>query len=178
VGSGTDHPPEAPDRPQVDLIEIVNVPDPGASNGVRGRLDAIPASLWHAVVAVALVAVLVGVVVVELTGTSDRDSGRAVPRLARTKGPAGVAAAYGYPLRCLSVTIPADHRDYARADFSRTLACGRYTWAPTAIFRRYAGAWYRVLDAVQYRCPLDSMPTTVQVQLGVCPSRQGLAGIH
>jgi len=98
------------------------VPDPGPSNGVRGRLDAIPASLWHAVVAVALVAVLVGVVVVEVTGTSDRNSGRAVPRLARTKGPAGVAAAYGYPLRCLSVTIPADHRDYARADFSRTFA--------------------------------------------------------
>jgi hypothetical protein len=178
VGSRTERPPDFADRPQVDLIEIVNVPDPAPSKGVHARLDAIPASLWHSIVAVALVAVLVGVVVVEVTGTSDRRSSRAVTKLARATGPAGVAEAYGYPLRCLTVTIPADHRNYARADFGRTFACGRYTWAPTAIFHRSAGAWYRVLDAVQYRCPDDSLPTAVQVELGVCPSRRGLAGIH
>jgi hypothetical protein len=154
----------------------VTVPDPGASR-VRERIDVIPASLARAMLALALVAALVGVAALEIAGASSRHGSRVTP-LARQRGAAGVAAAYGYPRKCLTVTIPARDRDYARADFSGTFLCGRYTWAPTAIFHRVAGAWYRVLEAVQYRCPVDSVPRAVQVALDVCPSTRGLAGIH
>jgi hypothetical protein len=181
VGSGTDRTRESFGRPQVEVIEIVTVPDPDGRKA-RGRFDAIPTSVRRVAVALALVAALVGVAAAEVVGASDRHggpvSGSRVSGLARERGPAGVAAAYGYPLRCLSVTIPVGHRDYARADFGHAGLCGRYTWAPTAIFHRVAGAWYRVLDAVQYRCPVDSLPTAVQVQLDLCPSKPGLAGIH
>jgi hypothetical protein len=155
----------------------VTVPDSGPSRA-RGRIDAIPGSLARAVLAFVLVAALVGVAVVEVVGARDRHTGRGVIAMSPKPGAAGVAAAYGYPRVCLTVTIPAQNRDYARADFSRTSHCGRYTWAPTAIFHRVAGAWYRVLDAVQYRCPIDSLPMSVQVELGVCASKPGLAGIH
>ena len=177
VGSRTDVTPDSAERPHVEVIEIVTVPDPGARRA-RGPIDAIPGSLVRAVVALALVAALVGVAVVEVVGARGRHGSRAVVAMSRKPGVAGVAAAYGYPRRCLTVTIPAHDRDYARADFSRTFLCRRYTWAPTAIFHRVAGAWYRVLDAVQYRCPVDSLPTAVQVELGVCASKPGLAGIH
>jgi hypothetical protein len=176
VSSRTERPPDlSSDRPQVDVIEFVTVPDSGG-RGVGERRDVIPASLVRALLAVALVAALVAVAVLETAGASGRRAVQVTP-LAHARGAVGVAAAYGYPRRCLTVTIPARDRDYARADFSAS-ACGRYTWAPTAIFHRVDGAWYRVLDADQYRCPVDSLPAAVQVELGVCPSRPGLAGIH
>lgn len=86
----------------------------------------------------------------------------------RQRGPAGIAAAYGYPLRCLSVTILATDRAYARADFDHLSRCGRYTWYPTAIFHYAAGRWRIVLDAINYVCPVASLPRLVQSELGVC----------
>jgi hypothetical protein len=94
--------------------------------------------------------------------------GRLGNRLAYERGPAGVAAAYGYPLRCLSVTILTADHVYARADFNRLSPCGRYTGNPTAIFRYYAGRWRLSLHAVAYSCPVDSMPVVAQRKLGVC----------
>lgn len=104
-----------------------------------------------------------GVLSSKRDGRSDR-----VRALARGSGAAGVAAAYGYPLRCLSVTILATDRSYARADFNRVNACGRYTGYPTAIFHRVGGAWRTALDAVGYACPVHSLPVAVQTELGVC----------
>jgi hypothetical protein len=88
--------------------------------------------------------------------------------MARERGAAGVAAAYGYPLRCLSVTILAGDPAYARADFNHLRPCGRYTGYPTAIFHYQSGAWRSVLDAVSYSCPVGSLPAVVQTELGVC----------
>jgi hypothetical protein len=88
--------------------------------------------------------------------------------LARERGAAGVAAAYGYPVRCLSVTILAGDSAYARADFNHLRPCGRYTGYPTAIFHYQSGAWRSVLDAVAYSCPVASLPVVVQTELGVC----------
>ncbi len=91
------------------------------------------------------------------------------PAAARESGPAGVAAAYGYPLRCLSVTIASDNRSYARADYNRVSACGRYDGTVTAIFHRVGGEWRPVLDATGYSCPVASLSRAVATELDVCP---------
>jgi hypothetical protein len=94
-----------------------------------------------------------------------------VPAAARADGPLGVAAAYGYPLRCLSVTIAATDPSYARADFDHAVSCGRYDGYSTAIFHRIDDVWRPVLDAINYSCPVAVVPSSVQSELGVCPAR-------
>jgi hypothetical protein len=122
---------------------------------------------WHRTIgfAGALAAAIAIVVVVFTAGHS-----RTAPRNARTRapGPAGVAAAYGYPLRCLSVAIALHDPRFARADFDHIVPCGSYTGYETAIFRRVDGAWVPVLEAISYPCPVRSLPEPVQVELGVC----------
>jgi hypothetical protein len=88
---------------------------------------------------------------------------------AHDRGAAGVAGAYGYALRCLSVTISRANPAYARADFDHRSECGRYTGEVTAIFHRTHGAWRTALDATAYRCPIASLPAAVQTELAVCP---------
>jgi hypothetical protein len=98
--------------------------------------------------------------------THPRPASRAA---ARDSGPLGVAAAYGYPLRCLSITIAPGHRSYARADYNRVSACGRYDGTVTAIFHRVDGEWRPVLDATGYACPIASLSRAVAAELDVCP---------
>jgi hypothetical protein len=95
------------------------------------------------------------------------------PTPAGRAGPAGVAAAYGYPLRCLTITFAAGDTDFARADFNHNSPCGRFHGYVTAIFHREGGAWRTVLDAADYQCAVAALPASVQVELGVCaiPSR-------
>jgi hypothetical protein len=88
--------------------------------------------------------------------------------LAHERGAAGVAAAAGSPLGCLTVTILPTDRTYARADFNHQTICGRYTGYSTRIFHYVAGTWRAALDAVDYTCPVRSLPAAVQTQLGVC----------
>ncbi len=88
--------------------------------------------------------------------------------LARSRGPAGVAAAYGYPARCLSITISTHDPAYARADFDHASPCGRYDGPVTAILERVDGAWRRVFVNVNYSCPVVALPVVVQEQLDVC----------
>jgi hypothetical protein len=85
-------------------------------------------------------------------------------------GPTGIAAAYGYPTRCLSVTIASSDHAFARADFNHGSPCGRYAGDPTAIFHVVDGAWRPVLEAVSYPCPAVGIPPAVQRELEVCPS--------
>jgi hypothetical protein len=94
---------------------------------------------------------------------------RVSPAAARDSGPLGVAAAYGYPLRCLSVTVAPGHRSYARADYNRVSACGRYDGTVTAIFHRVDGEWRPVLDVTGYSCPIASLSRAVAAELDVCP---------
>ncbi|MGN6168490.1 MAG: hypothetical protein ACTHQQ_10020 [Solirubrobacteraceae bacterium] len=81
----------------------------------------------------------------------------------------GVAAAYGYPTRCLVVTFASSDPAFARADFNHRSLCGRYTGDPTAIFHVVDGGWRPVLEAVTYPCPAPSIPAAVQRELVVCP---------
>src|SRR5436190_17838930 len=90
---------EPADRPQVILMEITVLPNPDART-VRERIAAIrQVARWPAVVALAL---LVAILATAVTLPGDRNGGRhVVSATARESGPAGGAAAYGYPLRCL-----------------------------------------------------------------------------
>jgi hypothetical protein len=88
--------------------------------------------------------------------------------LARVPGPPGVAAAYGYPGQCLSVTILATHPSYARADFNHGRPCGMYGGDTTTLLHRVDGAWHVILDAAAYSCPLTAVPLQVQSALGIC----------
>jgi hypothetical protein len=112
----------------------------------------------------AIGAVITGVLVGRRNGAVRSESAGA-----RHAGAAGVAAAYGYPLRCLSVTIAPTNPMYARADFDRRSLCGRYDGSVTAIFHRVDDAWRPVLDATIYSCPVPSLSAAVQTELGVCP---------
>ena len=164
---------EAPDRssessdlPEVILVEIRVLEDPDART-FRERIVAIQkVTRWPAIVALVLLAAILA-----MAGTlpGGPDGARhVVSALTRERGPAGVAAAYGYPLRCLSITILATDQAYARADFNHLRPCGRFTGYSTAIFHRVLGAWRPVLDAAGYVCPVASLPVNVQTELGVC----------
>lgn len=164
---------EAPDRssessnpPEAILVEIRVLGDPDART-FRERIVAIQkVTRWPAIVALVL---LVAILAMAGTLLGGPDGARhVVSALAREKGPAGVAAASGYPLRCLSVTILATDQAYARADFNHLRPCGRFTGYSTAIFHRVMGAWRPVLDAAGYVCPVASLPVVVQTELGVC----------
>ena len=101
------------------------------------------------------------------------DGGSSAPRRVDTRvresGATGVAAAYGYPPRCISVTISTIDPSFARADFDHRSPCGRYAGYSTAIFRRVDQEWQPVLEAVSYPCPVGRIPPAVQRELGVCP---------
>ena len=126
----------------------------------------VTASLTVALVA--LVLAVAGAAAMQMADRPDRR--QPVDRLTRQRGPTGVAAAYGHPLGCLTVTILPTDRTYARADFDHRTLCGRYTGYPTAIFHYASGRWRAALDAVSYRCPVVSLPVAVQTALDVCQS--------
>ena len=154
-------------EPPVDVEVTVLSPPRGPT--ARERIGSVKASRRvHFVLAVVLGAAAMAAVFAALSLTGGGGSAVREASAARQPGPAGVAAAYGYPLRCLSVTIPLYDPRFARADFDRALQCGQFTGDPTAIFKRVDGWWRPVLDAVAYSCPVRSMPPRVQTELAVC----------
>jgi hypothetical protein len=148
------------------LIEVTALPGPGAPRFSQ-LLPGLARPRSYAFGLLALL--LASVALVIATGHGHRIAQpRSASALAREKGPAGVAAAYGFPLRCLAVTILPVNRTYARADFNHRSPCGHYAGYPTAIFRYAGGRWHPVLDALGYRCPVRALPVEVQTRLGVC----------
>jgi hypothetical protein len=154
-----------------EILEITFVPEPGAPRGPRGprlreRLPRILPPGTRTRTAVAALLALVVAAAVTLAGwrvLADRGS-----RGAAAAGPAGVAAAFRYPRRCLSVTFSASDPSYARARLDRASPCWRYGAYGTAIFHRADGTWRRVLDASSYACPVATLPALVQTELDVC----------
>jgi hypothetical protein len=156
------------------VVRITVVADPDART-LRERITAPRRRLATCRVGrgwtIALCALVLGAAVTGAVGASggERRAGSGEPSAgAREAGPAGVAAAYGYPLRCLVVTILATEPAYARADFDHRSPCGRYTGDPTAIFHRARGAWRAVLETSAYFCPVASLPSAVSFALAVC----------
>jgi hypothetical protein len=137
---------------------------------VRERIREIAFRRHRVVIAVlVLVASAIGAVVSEVPANETSGARRSVNAGARERGAAGVAAAYGHPLRCLSITVALHDSAYARADFSRAASCGRYGGYATAIFHWVDGGWRPVLDSLHYGCPAADVPRAVQAELGVCP---------
>jgi hypothetical protein len=66
---------------------------------------------------------------------------------------AGVAAAFGYPSRCLNVTISASAPTYAQAEIVRRPTCPLYRGYIDATFHRVDGRWRLVLDEGQLFVP-------------------------
>lgn len=133
-----------------------------AGRGAISRAGAIAASAAAVITAAVVVAVLVP------QGDRVASASAAAASQSRAPGAAGVAAAYRYPVSCLTVEFAVTNRLYARARLDRASPCWRYgVWA-TAIFHRVDGVWRRVLDATSYSCPVRSIPRGVERQLGVC----------
>jgi hypothetical protein len=153
-------------------VQVTLMPEPHDRMSRERRVGVHGTTRGRATVAVVLVlaAAAMGVAVVlgALAGRRDTAARREAAR-PELVGPSGVAAAYGYPLRCLSVTIAQTNHAYARADFDHRGPCGLYDGYVTAIFSRIDGAWLPVLDATSYSCPVATLPAAVQKELGVCP---------
>lgn len=152
-------------------VQVTVVPDPG-ENLVRDRIAGIRA-LSRARVIVGL-AVLVavggvgGIVIGALPRERAATSSGVVGAGIRAAGPAGVAAAYRYPLGCLGVTISARKQAYASAHLDRASPCWRYGVYVTAIFHRVHGMWRLALEAASSSCPAVALPAVVLAQLAVC----------
>src|SRR5205823_2028002 len=142
------------------------VPTPAENDNSASRLSTRLLRRPYFATAVVAMAAAVGALV---AATSVSSPARQTHYRAGERGPTGIAAAYGYPSRCLRVTTaPSDHA-FARADFNHGNPCGRYAGDPTAIFHMVDGAWRPVLEAVWYQCPAAGIPAAVQRELGVCP---------
>jgi hypothetical protein len=148
------------DTPQVLTVEVTV-----ASHGRPPRHGGSAARrrVALAIGALGAIGALAAIVAIGLGGGSAR---HADPVTAR--GPAGVAAAYGYPLGCMRVTIPTADRTYARADLSHVAGCGGITGYAPAIFHYVAGRWRLVPDAIGYMCNRESVPPVVDRAFELC----------
>ncbi|MBV9534056.1 MAG: hypothetical protein JO321_01450 [Solirubrobacterales bacterium] len=151
-------------------IEVIAHRDDRALRERLAERHPIRAPNWaHRIWVVALVIAGAAASIAVLSSSGHSSVPRRAPIGAGRIGPTGVAAAYGYPPRCLSVTISAIDPAFARADFNHGSSCGRYAGDATAIFRRVDRVWRPVLDAVTYQCPVATVPPAVQSELGICP---------
>ena len=100
-------------------------------------------------------------------GISASPGGRAVSAGVADPGPAGVAAAYGYPPACLRVRISAVDPEFARADFARG-SCPLQIAFPTALFHRFGSEWHPMYYAIYFPCRLPLLPAAVQRELIAC----------
>lgn len=161
---------KCPSDARISELRVTVVPDPGG-HALRKRLVQMRVAKSAGLVAgLAVALAAVGAIVVGALPSQRTAAPHAAPvTQPHRAGPAGVAVAYQYPFRCLSVTISAIDPSYARAELDRASPCWRYGAYSIAVFHRVHGAWRTVLDASSYSCPVASLPAAVQAQLGVCP---------
>jgi hypothetical protein len=75
---------------------------------------------------------------------------------------AAVAAAFGYPERCLRIAVSAADPDFASVHVERAGACWNYRGYVNASFHRVEGAWRLIFDEGQLFVP-NSLLTPVHV---------------
>jgi hypothetical protein len=128
-------------------VTVFRLPDDRAlERRVRKALDRIPARVRRIALAALAAAILGGLglaIAVASGGPHDAVWGVSEP------GPAGVAAAYGYPLGCLRVRISAANPEFARAEFVRRGSCGYLPGFSTALFHRFNGEWHPMLYSAE-----------------------------
>lgn len=142
-------------------MEVTVSYDPGRRSG-------------RTVLALAIVVALVAAVALALAGghaaVRAHPAARAVPGARATApGAAGVAAAYGYPLGCLIVSIARGDPEYASARLERADPCWRIGVYGVALFRREQGAWRLIAQTAATRCDVRAVPRRVLEPLGACP---------
>lgn len=151
-----------PDLPYQVSITVAHVPTDRARRlremgaklvsarwSVRAVLALAAATLAAAMLAAAM---LVAVVTVLLQSGPTHPSGGAAGATQRAAADA-VAAAFGYPHRCLNIAISAAEPDYASAHVDRSGACADYHGYVNASFHRVHGVWRLVLDEGQLFVP-------------------------
>jgi hypothetical protein len=124
--------------------------------------------------ALAIVVALVAAIALALPGGHEpvrrHPAAHAVPESRATApGAAGVAAAYGYPLGCLSVSIARGDPEYASARLERADPCWRIGAYGVALFRREHGTWRLIAQTAAARCERRAAPRRVLERLGACP---------
>jgi hypothetical protein len=150
------------------LMQVTIEARPGGRPAARRiRLLGRFAPVVAGVAIVLLAGAVVGVVV-------NRNSKPAQPIVhaqaaqAANPGPVGLAAAYRYPLACLSVTIPTTDPTWAAVRLNRASPCWRIGVYSTVIFRRVGGWWRMLLEIPSASCLHTSIPSAVRVELGLC----------
>jgi hypothetical protein len=130
---------------------------------MRVRL-ARPALVRRAALALATVMALAALVALMQTGGGTGGGTGAVTRPDALPLRAGtaVAAAFGYPERCLRISVSAGDPDFASVHVDRTGACGNYRGYVNASFHRVGGAWRLVFDEGQLFVP-NSLLTPLHV---------------
>jgi hypothetical protein len=119
-----------------------------------------------ALLTLAAAALLAGALHTSATGAS-----RSTALPARGAATGAVAAAFGYPHRCLSITISPADPDYASAHVDRAGACARYRGYVNASFHRVEGVWRLVLDEGQLFVPNSRLtPRTAAPTAARAPS--------
>jgi hypothetical protein len=149
--------PDVSGRPAVDpsQVQISITVAPGRRARIRRRLASrgplvSPRAVGRLLLTIAALGAAAAGALVGARGSS-RD--RASP--ANHAEAAGVAAAYGYPLRCLTVKISASYPAYAAAHVARGRGCARYHGYVNASFHRIDGSWRLLLDEGQLFVPND-----------------------
>jgi len=164
--SAPDDPRDAQDS--AILVRVTVVPGPRGGAGVgQTRLLHRRAPAVAALTLALLAGAVVGVASSRILAGPEPPL-RAQAAQADEAGPAGVAAAYHYPLACLSVTIAAADPAYAAARLNRASPCWRYGVYSTTIFHRVAGKWRLVTSGAS--CSIASIPTVVRAEVGLCES--------
>jgi hypothetical protein len=136
-------PADLPSEVQITVMVVSRAGD----RPLRERLASIGVvACARAIAAMPLAVAALGATVAgALHGTRTGVRGSARADQAHGAGAAGVAAAYGYPFRCLRI-ISASNPAYGRAEVDRRGECARYHGYVNASFDRIDGDWRLVLD--------------------------------
>jgi hypothetical protein len=157
-------------------VEVTVIPGPrGGSLEQRLPRIRVPAVVCGVVATVLALAALGAAFALRggrRTSPRARDESAAPVAGARLPGAAGVAAAYRYPLDCLSVTISAYDPAYATARLDRASPCWRYGAWGVAVFRRVDGAWRQVRQtpSPSPSCRGVALPFGVSTKVAACRS--------
>ena len=153
------------DLPSRLSVTVTVVPTPPARRlGETRATLARPALAWCAALALATVTALAGLVALMPTG-GGRGGGTAAvtrPDALPLRAGTAVAAAFGYPERCLRISVSVADPDFASVHVDRTGACGNYRGYVNASFHRVGGAWRLVFDEGQLFVP-NSLLTPLHV---------------
>lgn len=149
-------PPEVQDR-RADRAYRVSVSVTHFPTGRARRVRDVPARVvsgrWLPPVVLALGVSVLAVVLAVVLGRGRTGPVGATAGATQRAGTAAVAAAFGYPQRCLSIAISAAEPDYASAHVDRGGGCGNYRGYINASFHRVDGVWRLILDEGQLFVP-------------------------